>query len=140
MDTDKEAAADKGDKENKDKAPQQLLLLEAAAPGLSAADFKGSVSGRTLTLTGAAGGRRVRRTVLLPPHTAPGSIVVTCINGLLRAVAPRPQPPARAAVQVSATQTAALLKAPGTPPSTPAAAPAVDAPMEEEPAAAAPAQ
>ena len=132
--------ADKADGAEKDKAPQQLLLLEAAAPGLCAADFKASVSGRTLTLAAdksALGGRRVRRTVLLPPHTAPGSLVITCVNGLLRAVAPRPQPPARTAVQVSATQTAALLKAPGTPPSAPAAAPAVDAPMEEEPAAAA---
>ena len=131
--------ADK-DKAEKDKAPPQLLLLEAAAPGLCAADFKASVSGRALTLAAdksALGGRRVRRTVLLPPHTAPGSLVITCVNGLLRAVAPRPQPPARTAVQVSATQTAALLKAPGTPPSAPAAAPAVDAPMEEEPAAAA---
>ena len=131
------------DKAEKDKAPQQLLLLEAAAPGLCAADFKASVSGRTLTLAAdksALGGRRVRRTVLLPPHTATGSLVVTCVNGLLRVVAARPQPPARTAVEVSATQTAALLKAPGTPPSAPAAAPAVDAPMEEEPAAAAPAQ
>ena len=133
-----ETEADK-DKAEKDKAPQQLLLLEAAAPGLCAADFKATVSGRTLTLSSAdktaLGGRRVRRTVLLPPHTQPGAVVVSCVNGLLRATAPRPQPPARTAVAVSATEKAALLKAPGTPPGTPIAAaaapPAVDAPMEE---------
>ncbi len=123
---------------NKDgKTQQPVLLLEAAAPGLCAADFKASVSGRTLTLAAdksAMGGRRVRRTVLLPPHTAPGAVVVTCVHGLLRATAPRPQPPARSAVEISSTETAALLKAPGTPPGTPTAvtaAPMEEAPMEE---------
>jgi HSP20 family molecular chaperone IbpA len=119
------------------KTQQPVLLLEAAAPGLCAADFKASVSGRTLTLAAdksAMGGRRVRRTVLLPPHTAPGAVVVTCVHGLLRATAPRLQPPARSAVEISSTETAALLKAPGTPPGTPTAvtaAPMEEAPMEE---------
>ena len=128
-------AAENGTKDAK--AQQPVLLLEAAAPGLCAADFKASVSGRTLTLAAdksALGGRRVRRTVLLPPHTAPGAVVVTCVHGLLRATAPRPQPPARSTIEVSSTHTAALLKAPGTPPGTPTAvtaAPAADAPMEE---------
>ncbi len=100
-----------------------LLLLEAAAPGLAAADFAGEVRGRALTLASskpsALGGGRVRRTVLLPPHTQPGDVLVTCINGLLRATAPRATLPARTALPVSATQPATLSKP--SPPATPAA-------------------
>jgi HSP20 family molecular chaperone IbpA len=117
-----------------------LLLLEAAVPGLAAGDFAGEVRGRALTLTSAkpsALGGRVRRTVLLPPHTQPREVVVTCVNGLLRATAPRAALPARAPVPVSDTQRATLKPAPpATPTATVAtvAAPAdAPAPMEEAP-------
>lgn len=128
-----DASAEAAEKDSK------LLLLEAAAPGLCAADFSASVSGRTLTLSAnnsALGGFLMRRSVLLPPHTQPAAVVITCVNGLLRVVAPRPQPPARTAVQVSATTTATLMikEGPCTPPASPIAH--AEAPMEEEEAAA----
>jgi HSP20 family molecular chaperone IbpA len=121
---------------------EELLLLEGAVPGLSASDFSAEVRGRTLTVASskpvATGGRRaVRRSVLLPPNMAASDVAVVCMHGLLRVTARRPAPPARAAVPLSSTQPAALIKAPAQPATPVAAAAGVpaeggDAPMEAD--------
>jgi HSP20 family molecular chaperone IbpA len=122
---------------------EELLLLEGAVPGLAASDFSAEVRGRTLTVASskpvATGGRRaVRRSVLLPPNMAASDVAVVCMHGLLRVTARRPAPPARAAVPLSSTQPAALIKAPppAQQPATPVAAgvPAEggDAPMDAD--------
>lgn len=114
-----------------------LLLLEAAVPGLGAADLNAEVRGRTLTITSAKAAahtrRTLRRAVLLPPHTRVEDVRATCVNGLLKVKAPRAGTPERTAIAVSGTAAAAF-PPPPTPPAqdlAPAAAQDAPAPMEE---------
>jgi HSP20 family molecular chaperone IbpA len=88
-----------------------VLLLEAPVPGLSASDITAEARCRTVHVTSTTAAahtkRPLRRSVLLPPHAAPHSVVATCVNGLLTVTAAIHKP-AHTTVTVSATQKATL--------------------------------
>jgi hypothetical protein len=98
-------------------APHMLLLLEAPAPGLRAADWRGELrGGRTLTLVSrpprpppsspsppappAPPRCCLRHVITLPPEVAAASLRVSCVAGVLRVRAARAPPPRRTPLRV----------------------------------------